>query len=326
MVRGQRPPETGTPALSAASLLGPAACLASAGLWALAANVYARAARESSPMAVNFMRASLSFPVFLAAALAMGPAGGLGQVTAGRAGWLLLSVLGSYVVGDAFFLASATLLGVPVALAVASAYPLWSAFAGWAFLGQAVGPAGLGGVVLVVAGVVTVVRRRGAEAAEGERGGSPGAPGGRRAGHARGVALALATSLFWALNTFAIARGGADLPVAGVNTFRMGFAVALIPLARLFLRGRGTPLVVPFRQMRRVWPYFLLESVGGTALFVVGLTHSPLAVAAALTSLAPVLSVPFAVAIGKERLGPGVLAGIVVVTAGIVLLVAFGRS
>ena len=278
-------------------------------------------------MAVNLLRAGLSFPLFLAAALAMGPAGGLGMVTPGRAGWLLLSVVGSYVVGDALFLASARILGVPVALAVASTYPLWSAFAGWAFLGQRVAPAGLLGVALVVAGVVTVVRRKGEAEGPGD---GPGETAKRTSqahpGHGAGVAFAFATSLFWALNTFAIARGGAGLPVAGVNTFRMGFAVALIPLARLFLRGRETPLLVPAREVRRAWPYFLLESVGGTALFVVGLTHSPLAVAAALTSLAPVLSVPFAVVIGRERLGGRVVAGIAVVTAGIVLLVAFGRT
>lgn len=265
-------------------------------------------------MAVNFLRAGLSFPLFLLAALATDPAS-LGLVTPGRAGWLVLSVTGSYVVGDALFLASARLLGVPVALAIASTYPLWSAFAGWAFLGQRVAPAGLAGVALVVAGVVTVVRRR--------AGDEPGRAG---PGHATGVAFAAATSLFWALNTFAIARGGAGIPVASVNTFRMGFAVALIPLGRLLLRGRETPLLVPAREVRRSWPYFVLESVGGTALFVVGLTHSPLAVAAALTSLAPVLSVPFAVFIGRERLGARVVAGIAVVTAGIVLLVAFGRG
>ncbi len=277
-------------------------------------------------MAVNFMRASLSFPFFLVAALAMGPEGGLGQVTTARAGWLLLSVVGSYVVGDALFLSGATLLGVPVALAIASTYPLWSALAGWLFLGQSVGPAGLAGVVLVVAGVATVVRYRGSGAGDAARAESPAAGLRNAPGHVTGVLLAGATSLFWALNTFAIARGGADLPVAGVNTFRMGFAVALMPLGRLLLGGRGPTLLVPLRDMRRVWPVFLLESVGGTALFVVGLTHAPLAVAAALTSLAPVLSVPFAVLIGKERIGGRVLLGIVVVTAGIVLLVAFGRA
>jgi drug/metabolite transporter (DMT)-like permease len=272
-------------------------------------------------MAVNLLRAGLSFPLFLAAALAT-DASALALVTPGRAGWLLLSVVGSYVVGDALFLASARLLGVPVALAIASTYPLWSAFAGWAFLGQRVAPAGLSGVALVVVGVVTVVRRRG----DADPGAGPGAEAPRGSGHATGVALAFATSLFWALNTFAIARGGAGLPVAAVNTFRMGFAVALIPLGRLLLRGRRTPLLVPALEVRRAWPYFILESVGGTALFVVGLTHSPLAVAAALTSLAPVLSVPFAVVIGRERLGARVVAGIAVVTAGIVLLVAFGRG
>ena len=97
------------------------------------------------------------------------------------------------------------------------------------------------GVVLVVAGVVTVVRRPGGEAERGRAGRRLPGP----SGHTAGVLLAAATSLFWALNTFAIARGGAGLPVAGVNTFRMGFAVALMPLARLFLRGRGTTLLVP---------------------------------------------------------------------------------
>ena len=92
------------------------------------------------------------------------------------------------------------------------------------------------------------------------------------------------------------------------------------------MRRRPSSLVVPAGEMKRVWPVFLLESVGGTALFVVGLTHTPLAVAAALTSLAPALSVPFALVIGRERLDARTLIGIFVVTAGIVLLVAFGRG
>ena len=270
------------------------------------------------------MRASLSLPFFLAFALAQGPGSGLQDGTAGRAGWLLASVVGSYAVGDALFLASARLLGVPVALAIASTYPLWSALAGIAFLGQSVGPAGLAGVGLVVAGVVTVVRRpRDRTDEEGTAGRSSGR-GPHPSGHTTGVLLAVATSLFWAVNTFAVARGGEGLPVAAVNTFRMGMAVALLPLVRLVVGGRGTPLFVPALEMRRAWPVFLLESVGGTALFVVGLTRSPLAVAAALTSLAPVLSVPFATVIGRERIGAGALLGIVLVTAGIVLLVGFG--
>ena len=312
--------------MGVASLIGPAACLGSAALWALAASVYSRAARASSPVAVNFMRAILSLPCFLAAALAWGGGAPFREVTAGRVGWLLVSVVGSYAVGDALFLASAHRVGVPVALAVASTYPLWSAFAGWAFLGQRIGPAGLAGVVLVVAGVVTVVRQRAARPDRGSDGSPPA--GGRTptTDHTAGILLASATSLFWALNTFAVAQGGHGLGVASVNSIRMGLAAALLPFVRLAIRGRGTPLLVPAREMRRAWPVFLLESVGGTALFVLGLTRSPLAVAAALTSLAPVISVPFAVLIGGERVGGRALLGIVLVTAGIVLLVVLGRG
>ncbi len=269
-------------------------------------------------MAVNFMRACLSLPFFLGFALVRSPGSPLGAVTADRAGWLLVSVLGSYVVGDALFLASAHRVGVPVALAIASTYPLWSAFAGWSLLGQSVGPAGFLGVALVVCGVVVVVRQR------ADRGGG----GGRTpsSDHTAGFLLAAGTSLFWALNTFAVARGGEGLGVAEVNTVRMGFAAAILPLVRVALRGRGVRLLVPAKEMRRAWPFFLMESVTGTALFVYGLTHSPLAVAAALTSLAPVLSIPFAFVVSRDRVSGPALAGIALVTAGIVLLVSFGRS
>jgi len=243
-------------------------------------------------------------------------------VTPGRAGWLLVSVVGSYVVGDGLFLVSTQILGVPVALAIASTYPLWSAFAGWAFLGQGVNPAGLAGVILVVAGVVTVVRGRSGRADEPHA----GAPPTHGPGRTTGVLLASATSLFWALNTFAVAKGGEGIPFASVNTVRMGLAAMLLLLLRLVVPRRATPLLLPARELRRAWPVLLLEGVGGTALFVIGLTRSPLAVAAALTSLAPVLSVPLALAIRRERVDGRTLLGIVVVTVGVIVLVGSRRG
>ncbi len=307
--------------MSITHFLGPAACLGSAALWALAANIYSRAAQKASPLAVNFMRAVLSLPIFLGVIFVHDPSGGgLRTVSAGNAGWLLVSVLGSYAAGDALFLMSTQRLGVPVALAIALAYPLWSAAAGWAFLGQTMGSAGFIGVCLVVLGVVTVVR-------QGKYRGSPGADvTGSDGAHSRritGVLLAGGTSFCWALNTFAVSRGGSGLPVAAVNTVRMSMAAGLLTVIWL-AAGRRLPILVPGEMMRRVWPVFILESAGGTALFVIGLTHSPLAVAAALTSLAPVISVPFAVVLGKERISPQALTGILLVTAGIVLLVGFG--
>jgi hypothetical protein len=193
--------------VSTALLLGPVACLGSAALWALAANVYARVSRDSGPMAVNFMRAALSFPLFLAVALASGPARGLALVTPGRAGWLLLSIVGSYLLGDALFLASTRSLGVPAALTIASIYPLWSAFAGWAFLAQSVGGAGLAGVVAVIAGRSTEPDGR---SPAGEAEGSAR----KRSGRVGGVFLALATSFLWELNTFAVTKGGEGVPHA----------------------------------------------------------------------------------------------------------------
>ena len=65
--------------------------------------------------------------------------------------------------------------------------------------------------------------------------------------------------------------------------------------------GKGTSLLLPLRDLRKYAWVFFLETFGGSLFFFYGLSHSRLAVAATLTSLAPVLSVPVALAIKIER-------------------------
>jgi drug/metabolite transporter (DMT)-like permease len=235
------------------------------------------------------------------------------QVAPARLGWLALSTLTSYGLGDALFFTSARSLGVPAAMAIASTYPLWAVVTGMAFLGE---PAPLGriaGVVVVVLGTVAVIIT-GAPPAAGR------ADQQRRAHFIRGVALAVATSWLWALNSVGVRFGGASLPALVTSTLRLGMALALCPLIGLVTREAQAPLFVPWQRLRPVLWAFALEAIGGTLFFVYGLSRSSLALGATLSSLAPVLSLPVAWATRAEPLSAAKALAVATVSAGVVLL------
>lgn len=302
-----------SPALSFGTWLGPVSAFLSSVAWAVAATVYSRLSLKTNAFAVNVTRALFAFPCFLlAAVLPDGPAHAFEAfraVPGGNLFWLSMSVLGSYALGDALFFRSTHALGVPGALAIASTYPLWSALAGWLLRGERLGAAGVLGLVLVVGGVVTVIRARG------------GTGAGIREGRPAGVLLALATSMLWALNAYAVSRGGTGISPPVANTIRMAVVLAVVPLACRVTMGGSAALVVPLVDARRAAWLFVLEGFGGSMLFLIGMTRSPLAIGAALSSLAPVVSVPFVSLSGRERFSLATTLGVVVVVAGIVLLV-----
>jgi drug/metabolite transporter (DMT)-like permease len=59
----------------------------------------------------------------------------------------------------------------------------------------------------------------------------------------------------------------------------------------------------------------------GSSLFVYGLNHSDLAIGATLTSLAPLISVPIAIAAGEERWNLARLSAVALTVTGAIVLV-----
>lgn len=287
--------------------LGPWCAFFSSITWAVGSTAYARVAATTAPSAINFTRALLALPLFLLV-LASTSSGrsAFAAVTMGHVGWLFVSMLMTYVIGDVVFLLSCIRIGVPAALAIASAYPLWAALAGWVWLHEQLPLAKLAAVCAVVCGVVVVI-------VSGKR-------LERQPRYAQGIGLAIATSFFWALNTVTVARGGSGLDANMVNVVRMGIAIALCPWVGIYLTGRPT-FLIPARDLRRYGALFLAEAYGGSFCFVYGMTHAPLAVAAALSSLAPVIATPLAWIARREPVSLIKFAGILLVVAGAYCLV-----
>lgn len=292
-----------------ALLLGPLGALGSSLTWAIGSAVYTRRARTHSAVEVNLSRAAVVTPLFLCAAyLTLGP-----QILAGftpiRLSWLALSTVCSYGLGDLLFYLSALRLGTATALAIASVYPVWAAVLGALSLGETLTAARLGGIALCTGGVAWLVLL--SRESDPHR---PRAPG-------TGLFLALLTSLLWAGNTYSIRRGATGLPMLAANCFRFGLALAGLLLARTLLPGPKTRLLRRGPEAAGFALAAVVEGFLGSSMFVYGLSHTDLAIAAPLSSLAPLFAVPVGLCLGTERLSLQRLCAILTTVGGVVLLV-----
>jgi drug/metabolite transporter (DMT)-like permease len=228
-------------------------------------------------------------------------------------GWLVLSTVCSYALGDLLFYMAAQRLGTPTALAIGSIYPLWATAFGVLSLGEKVGPLRGAGTLACMAGVAWLVRLQ-------DRGSSTAAHHRSRRSLLPGVGLALLTSLFWAGNSYSIRRGSVGISFLVANSLRFALSAAALGMVDRLASRRGPPATPPVALPRRFYLASVLEGFGGSSIFVYGLAHSDLSVAAPLSSLAPLFAVPIGLILGTEALNIRRLLAIVLTVAGLLLL------
>ena len=289
--------------------LGALAALGSSFTWAYASTRYAVASREAGSLRVNLARSLVVLPIYVVVALVLHGGHAADGVARGSLGWLVASVLCSYGLADGLFFAAARRIGVSTALSIASSYPLWAALVG-TLRGEPFGVVRAGGTLLCVFGVIALVAlsRRDAEATDRTS-----------RGDLLGLLLAFATSFLWAGNSVSVKHGSVGLDVWQVNAIRYAIALPVLGVQLAATRVlRGPTHTRPL--LPALIPAILVDALLGSILFVYGLGHTDLAVGASLSSLAPLLSVPIAIALGEERWSPPRLGAITATVAGIVLL------
>lgn len=299
--------------------LGPICALGSSLTWAIASTAYSRLSLQYPPIIVNFFRAAIALPLFIVGLFfSTVSLEQWAQVSFTSAGWLAISVLCSHAFGDVLFLWSTHYIGIPGALAISATYPLGSALAAWLFSGEVLTLQKITGLFLVVSGTVLVIIIGAGQLKNFSK--STHCTVTRR-GYFFGVFLAVCTAILWALNSFSISVGAQGLPLEIVNILRMSFSVCLCPLtATLILRNKFK--LIPFSKVRPILWIFALEGFGGSLMYAYSLMHSPLAIASALSSLAPVFAIPLALITKQEPFSVSKISSILIVVLGIWLLLA----
>ena len=318
---------------------GELAALATAACWVATALSFEAAGRRVGSLTVNLVRLVLALGL-LAAANALRR--GLPLPTDASAhAWLWLTVSGlvGFTFGDLCLFRAFVVLGSRLSTLVMSLAPPLTAAIGWAVLGEVLAPRDLLGMALTVGGIAWAVAERqpprGAPApvpgsAPAAVSGSPPAPmpGGLpapaapRTGRAVGVALAFGGALGQA--------GGLVLSKLGMGAYDPWAATEIRVLAGtagyvlLFTAlGRWRRVRVALADRRAMAFTSLGAFFGpflGVSLSLVAVQLVPAGVAASLMATTPILILPVAALLHRERIGRGAVGGAILAVGGVALL------
>ncbi len=285
--------------------------LLSALVWAISTVLWALGTRRIHVIPMNLVRCIAATAFFWACLPFYGGVEAVLAVPPSTWFWLILSVLTLLVVGDILFFRSIELAGVSWAMPVAGVNPLWAVLLASLLLDEPLTWSLLVGTILVILGIV-LVSRTGDGATEPT-------PQNRR-NHRLGVLTALLVSVLWAVGQIILKPATQDINSVVANSIRMPTGIVISLFLSLW-RGRWREL----RGLdRKTWGIMLAASVIGTGMgslfFVYAIQMAGAGRTAVLTSISPLLALPFSMLWLRERPTRWTLTGTILTTAGVVLV------
>lgn len=293
--------------------LGAAAAVATAFLWALSSVVFTFATLRAGAMAVNRLRLLMAIGwLILAHALFHLPL----PVAADGRRWLLLGASGlvGLVLGDGCLFQAFIWIGPRLAMLLLSTAPALATLWAWRFLGEALSPAQVTGILVTMIGVGWVVLGRD---------GAAGRPSdGRR--YALGILCGLGGAAGQAGGLILAKQGMAgDFPPLSATLMRMVAAAAALWLYTA-LRGQIRETARRFAKDGAACWFTLAGSfLGpfvGVTLSLLAIQYVAVGIASTLMALTPVFLLPLSHFIFREHVGWPAAVGTAVATAGVALM------
>jgi len=260
----------------------------------------------------NALRCVVAAALLLSAMALLGRWPELFDVPLAPLGLLLASVFMGVGLGDSLYFHAVRLIGVAHAQPISISYPLITTVLAALFLGEAITPQVLVGVVLVVFGVYLVAT------AHGRHG-----RGGLAAGALRkGVLLSVIAATCWSCSAILLRPALEQVDVWVASTIRLAAAAGLF---QFYAARRGRKLYGLARRDRALVLGVLVLGIGtalAISLFLMGVHHAGAARAATLSTASPLFGVPLAVFVLKEQVTWRLLAGALTTLLGVWLIVA----
>jgi len=287
------------------SYLGESAALLTALCWALNSVCFTVAGRRVGSASVNLGRLLMAWATLLLVHLVL--YGSLFPLQAGgaRLGWLGMSGLIGFALGDAVLFEAFVLIGARLAMLLMTLSPIFSALLAWLFLGQNLSLPKILAMVVTLGGIAWVVWG-----------------GGEHEDHPhlwRGILLgvggALGQSVGMVFSKFGLAG---NFPPISANLIRVTAGVAAL-LLYFGATGRLRGTLGTLRDGRAT-AFIALGAVTGPVLGVVlsliAIAKAPMGVATTLMSLSPVILLPVSHFIFKEKVGGHAILGTLLALAG----------
>ena len=286
--------------------LGALCALGSGLTWAVTSLLVRTVSPPLSSVTASAIRAILGGGVLLLWVLLTGGIGRLASM--GETNFLLLvvSIVLAIAIGDVLFFESLRFIGLARAMTVSMVYPLMSAVMAAIFLGEPLtARMGVGSLVTLL-GLALIVRAR------------SGAPP-REERFALGLAAAIAAALAWAGSLLVLKPALGALDPVTAQAVRLPLA-GVVLLATPW--GWEAPRHVRAADRATLWRVVLLGllTAASSVLFVTGIKWTEVAVAAVLSSTAPLFALPLGLIFLGERVTGVAVAGTVITLAGLAIL------
>jgi DME family drug/metabolite transporter len=286
--------------------LGAVCALASAFTWAVTSLLVRTVSPPLSSVTVSAVRSLLGGCLLLTWVLSTG---GIGRLIAiGEKNFFLLaiSIVVAIALGDVMFFESARFLGLARAMTVSMVYPLMSAGFAALFLGEPLSARVTAGAVVTLTGLAVIVRARNGERVREEHLG-------------RGLAAALVAAVAWAASLLVLKPAVGSLDPITTQAVRLPLA-ALVLFATPW--GWGAPrqvLTAGRSTLRRVALLGVITAMS-SVLFVTSVKLADVAVAAVLSSTAPLFALPLGLIFLGERVTRTALVGTALAVGGVALI------
>ncbi len=290
--------------------VGQGAAVATAVLWTFSALAWTAAGRQIGALAVSFLR--LVIACVLLAVYGHIVRGQWLPTDAGASAWTLLGISGvlGFFLSDLCLLKSFLLIGPRRALLIQSLVPPIAAVVSWLWLDDALTLRHWLAMGVTIAGVAWVILDR----ADGQEG--------SQAQRRRGTGLALVAAVAQAVGFVLTKQGLGDYdPVAATFVRILGAMGGYMLLVTAL--GRWHAMWTASKQPRAMAIVAFGSLVGpflGVVFSLVALRYCPAGVATTIFSTTPVLILPFAILVHRERVTARALAGAAVAVLGVGLL------
>lgn len=293
--------------------LGELAALCTAVCWTLNAVAFESAGKKVGSLAVSYIR--LFIAVVLMTITALIVRGLVLPTDASGHQWLWLSISGlvGFVLGDMFLFEAFVQIGSRISLLIMSAAPPLAALAGFFLLGEKLSFINLGGMGLTMVGISLVILSR--KPAEQKTKIGLNRP-------VKGLFFATLGALGQAFGLLLSKYGMGEYNALAATQIRL-IAGIVGYILLVTIRNKWGEIRAAFQHKDALLKISSGAVIGpfiGVTLSLVALQYTATGIVSSITTISPVLIIPFSIMVFKEKVTPKEVLGAFVSIAGVVLL------
>ncbi|MEA3461502.1 MAG: DMT family transporter [Bacteroidota bacterium] len=294
--------------------LGEIAALLTAACWTVTAMAFESAGKRVGALSLNLIRLVMGL-IFLAIYNAIFNDGFLPVATGYQWFWLTLSGVVGFVLGDLFLFRSFILIGARIAMLIMALVPPITALIGWITLGEVLSGIEFLGMGITLLGIVMVVSAN-LDLKKGAYGKTL-----KMGPLVLGIMLALGGAVGQAAGLVLSKKGMQDMNAFEATQIRiMAGVVGFILVITFFKRWKY--LLGALKDLKAMKAMTLGSFTGpflGVSFSLLAVQHTDTGVAATLMALTPVMIIPPAILLNRERIKIIEIIGAVISIAGVAL-------